>query len=674
MQDHTTELINNKAHTPRKRKGVKSKNVVSEKINNKIISSQLGSFDISLPLHVSQSKVSESADTYNTLSCTLTNTEGQVNSPLKLGSSITDNGPDTKSDKEADKNLNIDNSSQSYIHSHSNDRHCQISDHTEIVSTSNLQCMNTRKNGNLIKERDSTVPRKCTYSANNKISTLACECETCIDTQTTYKGVSGFLTDNDVRHTSLNLSGHTMKNDHAMSQMENDSCNPHSQANVVSSIHFNSEADIMHLDAGHSQFNHLHQSLLSTTHQVRNVLTERACAVAIPSQTPPVSVDWPPVVRTCSRLSQLAAPNYESIINNTRLQPTICSGVPNNGMQFQPAVAHGNNERRHSEDVVDFPAFHNSSDMIDDTENYWVSDEEPDMHTLSGSDYNKYFGGGIMYWNTSDYVGTGFSRPPSHSSEDSSWAWYDADINRAIDDMVGLPGLPSYGVNGMASPLETLGPAQQSRGYLFSGTDINGMDSQVQGTDLPEELISRSLNTSNNSEGIKTDSLSYPILRPIIIPSALRKSSRSEFRINHDHRSPCFSSSRSDRPRRIKRPPSPMVLCVPHAPQVPPPSIGDSRKIRGFPVVRSGSSSPRHWGVRNWYHEEITSDHVHCCMDGPEVVWRPWQNKSLSRDEMMQNIPGSLMQDRLIVMSQQLGRDQEHVSTFILLLEYLFVL
>lgn len=99
------------------------------------------------------------------------------------------------------------------------------------------------------------------------------------------------------------------------------------------------------------------------------------------------------------------------------------------------------------------------------------------------------------------------------------------------------------------------------------------------------------------------DSLPYPILRPIIIPNISRDRSRSEFKRNHELRSPRVLPNRREHPR-IKRPPSPVVLCVPCAPRPPPPSpVGDSRKHRGFPTVRSGSSSPRHWGVRGWFHD-----------------------------------------------------------------------
>ncbi|KAL6565804.1 hypothetical protein OROHE_004859 [Orobanche hederae] len=77
-----------------------------------------------------------------------------------------------------------------------------------------------------------------------------------------------------------------------------------------------------------------------------------------------------------------------------------------------------------------------------------------------------------------------------------------------------------------------------------------------------------------------------------------RERSRSEFKHGYDHKSPCVPPN-----RRIKSSPSPVVLCVPRAPHPPPPSpVGDSRKHKGFPTVRYGSSR---WGGKGWFHYGI---------------------------------------------------------------------
>ncbi|KAL0308986.1 UNVERIFIED_CONTAM: Poly(A) RNA polymerase gld-4 [Sesamum radiatum] len=138
-----------------------------------------------------------------------------------------------------------------------------------------------------------------------------------------------------------------------------------------------------------------------------------------------------------------------------------------------------------------------------------------------------------------------------------------------------------------------------------------------------------------------------------------RERSRSDFKRSYDLKSPCVPPNRREQPR-IKRPPSPVVLCVPRAPRPPPPSpVGDSRKQRGFPTVRSGSSSPRHWGVKGWFHDGVNFEEACIPMEGNEVVWPSWRNKNLSAHQLTQPLVGRLLQDRLIAISQ-LARDQEH--------------
>jgi hypothetical protein len=237
-----------------------------------------------------------------------------------------------------------------------------------------------------------------------------------------------------------------------------------------------------------------------------------------------------------------------------------------------------------------------------------ISQDLPDDE----EDYSQFFGGGVMYWNPSDRPGSAFSRPPSMSSDDStSWAWREADMNRTVDDMVTLTS-----------------PSSASFCSPFTEKEKN----------LPE---------TQETEVKSGDSLPYKILRPIIIP---RERSRSEFKRSHDRNSPCVPS-----PPRIRRPPSPVVLCVPHASPA-----CDSRKHRGFPTVRSGSSSPRHWGVRGWFHDGINFEESCVRMDGCEVVWPSWTNKA---HQLTQPLPGALLQDRLIAISQ-LALDHEHVSVY----------
>ncbi|XP_038971483.1 uncharacterized protein LOC103710741 isoform X2 [Phoenix dactylifera] len=435
----------------------------------------------------------------------------------------------------------------------------------------------------------------------------------------------------------------------------------------VHSQHLPAATDRLHLDVGHKWPSHFHQSFLPSRHQGRKPSSEGGRSRILPSLTLPMSLDWPPMVKTCSRLSQTVTVSYDSGYD-PRMQSSLCPGFATYGLQINGTS--GENERKHPGDILDMYDLKNTSDLVDDTESCWFSVEEYETHAFSGKDYNQFFGGGIMYWNPAEHVGTGFSRPPSHSSEESAWAWHEADMNRAVDDMVGMPGLSaSYNSNGLpsppaapfCSPFDPLGPGHQSVGYAMPGNDSTGkvLNSSSSVSDGPEEKASISVkNPPNGFEGVKGDTLPYSMLRPIIVPSISRRGSRSEFKVGHDHKSPCIPTTKRET-HRIKRPPSPVVLCVPRVPRPPPPSlVGESRK-RGFPVVRSGSSSPSHWGMRSWYSDESNSEETRLCWDGAEVVWPSWRNKGLATSSMVQSIHGSLLQDHLITISQ-LARDQEH--------------
>nr|CAB3468702.1 unnamed protein product [Digitaria exilis] len=300
------------------------------------------------------------------------------------------------------------------------------------------------------------------------------------------------------------------------------------------------------------------------------------------------------------------------------------------------------------------------SDIGDDTESYWFSEEESDSRAHSGRDINQYFGGGVMYWSPAEHAGTGFSRPPSLSSDDSAWAWHEADVIRVVDDVAN--GIPSTYTNGVSSPPstpscsqnESFDPAAQS----ITGNDINSeaLTSPSSMQESPEDKTSSVAKcVPCGNEVVKGDTLPYAMLRPIVVPIS-RRSSRSDIKGGHDHRSPCVSSTRRDIPLP-RRPPSPVVLSVPRMPRPPPPSpAGESRK-RGFPIVRSGSSSPRHWGMRGLFSEDKIFHRAQFCLDGPEVVWPSWGNKGTSSGTLVQSIEDTVLQDHLVKISQ-LSRDQ----------------
>ncbi|KAF5470038.1 hypothetical protein F2P56_010588 [Juglans regia] len=425
--------------------------------------------------------------------------------------------------------------------------------------------------------------------------------------------------------------------------------------------HLPAATDRLHLDVGRNWHNHFQQSFIPTMHHARNSPIEGGCNPVL-SRPLPMSLDWPPVVRSACGLAPSVTCNYESGFI-PRLQSTYPQGFTPHNLRLNAMSI--DDERKYSGDVTDLVT--NTQELADECDSHCISEEDVEVHAVSGMDYNQYFGGGVMYWNPSDLPGTGFSRPPSLSSDDSSWAWREADMIRAVDDMVAYSS--SYSTNGLTSPtaasfgspFDPLGPG--ALGYVMPGSEVPGKmlhpSSALADTTAEEEPTGSLSNLPIDVEGKTGDSLPYPILRPIIIPHMSRERSRSEFKRNPDHKSPCVPPARREQPR-IKRPPSPVVLCVPRAPRPPPPSpVSDSRKQRGFPTVRSGSSSPRHWGVRGWYHDGNNLDDACLRMDGAEVVWPTWRNNNLAAHPMIQPLPATLLQDRLIAISQ-LARDQEH--------------
>ncbi|KAI3449090.1 hypothetical protein Pfo_005755 [Paulownia fortunei] len=431
----------------------------------------------------------------------------------------------------------------------------------------------------------------------------------------------------------------------------------------LTNTHRPATTDRLHLDVGHNLQNHFHHSFVQTL-QVRNSPIDKNAYNGVMSRPLPMSLDWPPAVRGVNRLVPSVTCNYDSEFISRR-QSSFQPGVTAQSVQCGAATSE--DERTISSELMDFPDVPNSQEPVDEHDKNWMSEEELETHAVSGMDYNQYFGGGVMYWNPSDHPGTSFSRPPSLCSDDSSWAWREADMNRNVDDMVAFSS--SYSTNGLTSPsaasfcspFDPLGPG--ALGYVMPGSEISSkvLHSSPTMTDgCAEESVSGSMsNISGDGEMKAVDSLPYPILRPIIIPNMSRERSRSEFKRSYDHKSPCVPPNRREQPR-IKRPPSPVVLCVPRAPRPPPPSpVGDSRKHRGFPTVRSGSSSPRHWGVKGWFHEGVNFEEACMPMEGSEVVWPSWRNKGLSARQLPQPLAGTLLQDRLIAISQ-LARDQEH--------------
>ncbi|KAM1140447.1 hypothetical protein ACFX19_041219 [Malus domestica] len=426
--------------------------------------------------------------------------------------------------------------------------------------------------------------------------------------------------------------------------------------------HLPPATDRLHLDVGHNWQNHFRQSFLPTIHQARSSPIQGRCNPIL-TRPLPMSLDWPPVVRSARGLALSRTFNYDSGFISKK-QCSFPQVFSTHSVKIN--ATNVDNERKYSWDCTDLPDPATAYELADECEGHWISEDEVEVQAFAGVDYNQYFGGGVMYWNPSDHPGTVFSRPPSLSSDDSSWAWREADMNRAVDDMVAFSS--SYSTNGLTSPtasfcspFDPLGSGNQALGYVMPGSDVPGKvlhsSSAMTDTAADEESSGSLADVNGDVEGKTGDSLTYPILRPIIIPNISRERSR-EFKRSYDRRSPCVPPTRREQPR-IKRPPSPVVLSVPQAPRPPPPSpVSDARKNRGFPTVRSGSSSPRHWGMKGWFHDGANLEETCLRMDGAEVVW-PLRSNNISGRPLIQALPAPLLQDRLIAISQ-LARDQEH--------------
>eukprot|EP01018_Ginkgo_biloba_P025798 Gb_40078 [translate_table: standard] len=227
------------------------------------------------------------------------------------------------------------------------------------------------------------------------------------------------------------------------------------------------------------------------------------------------------------------------------------------GLQFDPIDREGVKYEATDDTDCDAPTY--SSGDVEDFESYFIFEDEVEKHPqkkCNGADYNQIYGG-VMYWNTADYAGIDYSRPPSLSSEDSSWARQEADLNVVMDDIISLPQLSAHVYNATREPT------------------------------------------------------------------------------------------------RVKCPPSPVVLYVPLASPPPPPCDVGFRKQRHFLTIRSGSSSPRHWGISSWPSEEEMD-----CDDSHVSSGLTWRSKCLRGTPPMHLLSGALLPHRLIAI--QSTSEQEH--------------
>ncbi|KAL0308985.1 UNVERIFIED_CONTAM: hypothetical protein Sradi_5840800 [Sesamum radiatum] len=173
-------------------------------------------------------------------------------------------------------------------------------------------------------------------------------------------------------------------------------------------------------------------------------------------------------VRGVNRIVPSVTCNYDSEFISRR-QSSFHQGITAQSVQCGAATSE--DEKTISSELMDFPDVVNSQETVDEHDKHWMSEEELETHAVGGMDYN-----------------------------DSSWAWREADMNRAVDDMVAFSS--SYSTNGLTSPsaasfcspFDTL--AQGPLGYVMPGSEISSkvLHSSSTMTDVgAEESVSGSM-------------------------------------------------------------------------------------------------------------------------------------------------------------------------------------
>jgi hypothetical protein len=137
--------------------------------------------------------------------------------------------------------------------------------------------------------------------------------------------------------------------------------------------------DRLHLDVGYKWPTQFNQPFIPSNHQIRNPPVDPGCNQMLPSLAVPLSFDWPPSFRGYSKLSHDAALSYDQLYN-PQLQSSARSGIPTQLMQRGGICS--DKDRKYLGD----------SDVGEDAESYWFSEEESDARAHSGRDINQCIG------------------------------------------------------------------------------------------------------------------------------------------------------------------------------------------------------------------------------------------------------------------------------------------
>ncbi|OAE19324.1 hypothetical protein AXG93_1860s1340 [Marchantia polymorpha subsp. ruderalis] len=465
-------------------------------------------------------------------------------------------------------------------------------------------------------------------------------------------------------------------------------------------------SDWLQLDVGRGLPPRIQSSLLA--YRSTPVSTRRSAQVESSSPVTPatrsvslVNQEWPSFVQSFSVSPPLAfsvPPADESSLRPVLNPSQLSSGsgeLEGNG-RVAPDEFDIEDRFAYDTDVDDYGVY--KAGEFDDFDGYMISEEESeryleDVTDSSAADYNQIFGGGVMYWNAADYAGMGYSRPGSLSSEDSSWARHEADLSVVLDDIVSYqliqgayPGKGSAvsNVTSSSPPSATSLPKTFEHLSPVGSTNSRHSLSRHVGNEFPGKFsihtnqvlsteeqsgVSRGPSSSEVIDKIRVDSSPQPILRPIVVVRDLslsrHVSSGEALRLQEAKSPHIVPRSRRDFPCHKKRPPSPVLRCVPPAPPPPPPSpVAGPRRRKGFMAARSGSSSPRHWGLVNWSYKDEPDN-----MDGkakggnPEgLVTSGRRRVGLTNTPPMHPLSGALLRERLISVPP-LALEQEHLDS-----------
>ncbi|CAM6038846.1 unnamed protein product [Sphagnum compactum] len=403
-------------------------------------------------------------------------------------------------------------------------------------------------------------------------------------------------------------------------------------------------------------------------------------------QPAPVSLEWPPFVQSGYSLTPLV--EYSNLKESGVLafSPFSSSAFPSCAPPTNWPNGHGR-EGGHGPDCddrgtddTDLEVLESYAGDFDDFDGYMVSEEEveqrsKDVNQVNVEDFNQIFGGGVLYWNSADYAGMGYSRPGSMSSDDSSWARREADLSVVLDDIVGLHPLPGpYRSKGSTSSnLSNISPSQSSSSLPLSFEHMSATQvgqrrclSRSVGNDFPGNFVAApddaqaagpSVGTTIGVvDGMMSDGF-MPRLRPIVV---VRDPGLSRTRVKNEARSPHIGTRvTGDGLGNQRRRPSPPVMR--HAPPPPPPSpVAGLKRRKGWMSARSGSSSPRHWGLTSrWNKEEmdgLEAQLMNRTSDG--VVGNGQRRAYLTSTPPMRPLSGALLREHLVA---PFALDQEHM-------------